>query len=216
MRRLSASIATIWLVAARPALSATPVLRAADAHIVIASRTSCEVRLSVTIDGAIEVEHRLATADGDRRRFVNVDGATLVEPIRDVGSTLSLRLRPTGASYVLHYSVQHEEPTRIAFMDPVRDRCPIWLPTIPTDGRSRAVRMTSELPPGSTAGATMPAFTWNGTAGAAALGHLPSIVRVPYAANGEALPWSLPRAIDTLAIGTFAAATAAWIWRVRR
>jgi hypothetical protein len=37
-----------------------------------------------------------------------------------------------------------------------------------------------------------------------------------YAAKGEALPWSLPGAIDTLAVGTFAAATAAWIWRVRR
>jgi hypothetical protein len=216
MTRLSATIATIWLVTARPALSATPVLRAADARIIIASRTSCDVRLSVTIDGAREVEHRLAIAAGDRRQFLNVEGATLVEPIRDVGATMSLRLRPTDASYVLSYSVQHQEPLRIGFLDPVRDRCPIWLPTIPTDGRSRAVRMTIELPPGNTAGATMPAFTWNGTVGTATLGHLPSIVRVPYAANGEAAPWSLPRAIDTLAIGTFAAATAAWLWRVRR
>jgi hypothetical protein len=216
MTRLSATIAMISMVTARPTLSATPVLRGADARIIIASRTSCDVRLSVTIDGAREVEHRLALADGDRRQFVNVEGATLVEPIRDVRATLSLRLRPTGVSYVLHYSVQHQEPLRIGFLDAVRDRCPIWLPTIPTDGRSRVVRMTIELPPGSTAGATMPAFTWNGTVGTATLGHLPSIVRVPYAANGEALPWSLPGAIDTLAIGTFAAATAAWIWRVRR
>jgi hypothetical protein len=209
-----ATLAPIWMMtgivtAARPALSATPVLRAADARIRIASRTSCDVRLSVTIDGATEVEHRLGTADG--WQLVNVEGATLIEPIRDVGATLSLRLRPAGASYVLHYSVHYREP--------LRDRCPIWLPTIPTDGRSRAVRMTIELPPGSTpgaAGTTLPAFTWNGTVGTATLGHLPSIVRVPYAANGEALPWSLPGAIDTLAIGTFAAAAAAWIWRVRR
>ncbi|HJZ78427.1 MAG TPA: hypothetical protein VKE51_42155 [Vicinamibacterales bacterium] len=216
MTRLSATIAMISMVTARPALSATPVLRAADARITIASRTSCDVRLSVTIDGAAEVEHRLARADNDRRQLVNVEGATLVEPIRDVGATVSLRVRPTGVSYVLSYSVQHQEPLRIGLLDAVRDRCPIWLPTIPTDGRSRAVRMIIELPPGGTAGATMPAFSWNGTVGTATLGHLPSIVRVPYAANGEAVPWSLPRAIDSLAIGTFAAATAAWIWRVRR
>lgn len=216
MTRLSATIAMISMVTARPAVSATPVLRAADARIVISSRTSCDVRLSVTIDGATEVEHRLAIARGDGRQLVNLEDARLVEPIRDLGATLSLRLRPTGASYVLSYSVQHQEPLRIGFLDPVRDRCPIWLPTIPTDGRSREVRMTIELPPGNTAGATMPAFTWNGTVGTATLGHLPSIVRVPYAGSGEAVPWSLPGAIDTLAIGTFAAATAAWIWRVRR
>ena len=216
MTRSLAAIAMIAMVTAHPTLSATPALRAADARVIIASRTSCDVRLSVTIDGATEVEHRLARTDGDGRQLVNLEGARLVEPIRDVGATSSLRLRPTGTSYTLSYSVQHQEPLRIGFLDPARDRCPIWLPTIPTDGRSRAVRMTIELPPGSTAGATMPAFTWNGTVGTALLGHLPSIVRVPYAANGEAVPWSLPRAIDTLAIGTFAAATAAWIWRVRR
>jgi hypothetical protein len=181
-----------------------------------ASRTSCDVRLSVTIDGSAEIEHRLAVADGDRRQFLNVEGATLVEPIRDVGATLSLRLRPASASYVLSYSVVHREPPRIEWLDPARDRCPIWLPTIPTDGRSRTVRLTTELPAGSTAGATMPAFVWNGTVGTATLGHLPSVVHVPYAAAGETLPWSVPGAIDTLAIGTFAAATAVWIWRVRR
>src|SRR5262245_47210243 len=166
MTRLSAAIAMlISVVTARPALTATPVLRAADARIVIASRTSCDVRLSVTIDGATEVEHRLAIADGDGRPLVNLEGAGLVEPIRDVGTTLSLRLRPGGTSYVLSYSVHHQEPLLIGFLDPVRDRCPIWLPTIPTDGRSRAVHMTVELPPGHTAGATMPAFTWNGTVG---------------------------------------------------
>ena len=205
-------IAPIWIVtAAASALPATPVLRAADARIIIASRTSCDVRLSVTIDGATEVEHRLSTADGDSWRLVNVEGARAIEPVRDIGSTQSLRLRPTGTSYVLQYHVEHREP--------LRDRCPIWLPTIPTDGRSRAVRLTIELPPGSITGApgtTLPAFEWHGTTGAATLGHLPSIVRVPYAAKGEAVPWSLPGAIDTLAIGTFAAAAAAWIWRVRR
>ena len=214
-----ATFAAISIVTARPALSATPVLRAADVRAIIASRTSCDVRLSVTISGATEVEHRLAIADRDGWQLVNVEGARLVEPIRAVGATLSLRLRPAGASYVLDYSVQHQPPLRIEFLDRVRDRCPIWLPTIPTDGRSRAVRMTIELPPGSTAGApgtTLPAFTWNGTVGTATLGNLPSIVRVPYAADGEALPWSLPGAIDRLAIGAFAAATAAWIWRVRR
>src|SRR5262245_16833602 len=217
MTRLSAAIAMlISVVTARPALTATPVLRAADARIVIASRTSCDVRLSVTVDNAIEVEHRLAMADGDSRQLLDVEGATAVEPIREVGATSALRLRPRGTTYLLHYSVQHREPLRIGFLDRVRDRCPIWLPTIPTDGRSRAVHLSIELPPGSTAGATMPAFTWNGAVGTSTLGHLPSIVRVPYAANGEAVPWSLPRAIDTLAIGSFAAATAAWIWRLRR
>src|SRR5262245_13932196 len=175
MTRLSAAIAMlISVVTARPALTATPVLRAADARIIITSRTSCDVRLAVTIDGATEVEHRLAIAVGDRRQLVNLEGARLVEPIRDVGATLSLRLRPSGTSYSLSYSVQHQEPPRIGFLDPVRDRCPIWLPTIPTDGRSRAVRMTVGLPPGSTAGATMPAFTWDGTVGTATIGHLPS------------------------------------------
>ncbi len=207
MIRLCAAIAVVCMATAAPALSA-PVVRAADAHIIVRSRTSCDVRLSLTIDGAAEIEHRLAVADGDGRPVLEVEGAELVEPVRDVGATLSLRVRPTRASYLLQYSVGH-----------AIDRCPIWLPTIPTDGRSRAVRMTIELPPESTAGApgtTLPAFRWNGTAGSATLSHLPSVVHVPYAGRGEAVPWSLPGTIDTLAIGTFAAATAVWIWRVRR
>src|SRR5262249_54499525 len=159
----SATIAVISLVTARPALSAIPVLRAADVRIAIASRLSCAVRLSVTVDGATEVEHRLARAEGAIRRAVTVERATPPAPFRDVGVTAALRLRPAGASYAPSYSVQHLEPLRIGFVDPVRDRCPLWLPTIPTAGRSRAVRMTIELPPGHTAGATMPAFTWNGT-----------------------------------------------------
>jgi hypothetical protein len=216
MTRLSVTIAAIFMVTARPALSAAPVLRAADARIRIASRTSCDVRLSVTIDGATEVEHRLAVHDGDTRQFLSVDGATLIEPIRDVGSTLSLRVRPHDASYVLIYSIRHREPPLAEDEEPVRDRCPIWLPTIPTDGRSRAVHIEVDLPAGSVRGDSMPAFAWTGTHGTATLGHLPSIVRVSFGAEGEALPPSLPGAIDTLAIGTFAAAAAAWIWRVRR
>jgi len=216
--RLCVAVAAMSIAPVRPALSEPPVLRSADARIIITSRTSCDVRLSVTVEGATQIEHRLAVGDGDDRPSVDVDGARLLEPIRDVGATLSLRVQPTGASYVLHYSIRHQ-PRRNGSVDAVQDRCPIWLPTIPTDGRSRAVRMTVELPPGSTAGApgtTLPAFTWKGTVGTAALGHLPSMVHVPYSSNGETAPWSLPRAIDTLAIGTFAAATAVWIWRVRR
>lgn len=204
-------MATSWMASATAFAAAAPVLRAADVRIVIASRTSCDVRLSVTIDDAAEVEHRLAVADGDTQQLTGIDGGRLVEPVREIGATRSLRLRPTGSPYVLSYSVQHREP--------LRDRCPIWLPTIPTDGRSRAVRLTIELPPGSTAGArgtTLPALNWEGTIGTATLNHLPSIVRVPYAANGETLPWSVPGAIDALAMGTFAVATAAWLWRVRR
>jgi hypothetical protein len=219
MRPIGATILVIWMTSAAPAISATPVLRAADVHVTITSRTSCDVRLSITIDGATEVDHRLAVADGDRRQFLNVEGATLVEPIHDVGTTVSLRLRPAAASYALSYSVRHRDPSETGGQEAVRDRCPIWLPTVPTDGRSRAVHLTAELPAGSVAGAagtTLPAFSWNGTVGTTTLGNLPSIVHVPYAGDGEALPWSVPGAIDTLAIGTFAAATAVWIWRVRR
>jgi hypothetical protein len=208
MTRLCGAIAAMFIVAPHPALSATAVLRSADARIIITSRTSCDVRLAVTVEGAREIEHRLAVADGHARPVVNVEGAEVVDSIHDLGATLSLRLRPAGESYLLHYSVEH----------PV-DRCPLWLPTIPTDGRSRAVRITIELPAGSTAGArgtTLPALNWNGTTGTAALNHLPSMVHVPYAAPGQAVPWTLPGAVDTLAIGTFAAATAVWIWRVRR
>ena len=39
-------------------------------------------------------------------------------------------------------------------------RCPIWLPTTPADGRSRAVRLIATLPSGASPSGTMPSFAW--------------------------------------------------------
>jgi hypothetical protein len=187
---------------------AAPVLRSADLQITVTSPTSCEVAMALAVDGASEIEHRIETFEGSRIELVGIRGARQVGDLRAIGRTQSLLLRPDQATYGFRYRAI--QPAHRV------DRCPIWLPTVPTDGRSRPVRLEVDLPPAMAAGSSMPAFTWTGVHGAATLGHLPAVVRVPYTQEGEAHGWGIGSMMDALAIAVFAAATAVWTWRVRR
>jgi len=194
-------------VAAIPAVAdAAPRLAAADVLIAIDSPTSCEVTLTLAVDGAAEIEHRIDAPDGSRVELLEVRDARPAGAVRTIGRTQSLVLRPDGSGYRIRYRVlQH-----------AADRCPIWLPIAPADGRSRPVRIEVELPAGTDADDSLPAFHWTGTRGQATIGHLPSIVRVAYGPVDERHAWSVSRIMDALALIVFAGASAAWTLRVRR
>ena len=167
--RAAALVGVGSALAASPVLAAPGVLRSARAEITITSPQSCEVRLTPTIDGAAEIEHRLALLDGT---VVTLLDAPAADPPRDVGRTRALVVRPSSPTYTLHYRVV--QPAEGAF------RCPLWLPTTPADGRSRSVLLSAGLPAGAVPSGTMPSFTWANGVGTATLGHLPAFVRLPY------------------------------------
>jgi hypothetical protein len=187
---------------------AAPVVRAADVKITVISPRSCDVTMVLALDGGAEVDHRIETFEGTRIELAAVRGARHVGDVRTIGRTQSLVLQPEAESYEFSYhAVQPEDRAY---------RCPIWLPAVPTDGRSRVVHLDIDVPATATPGASMPAFTWTGAHGTATLGHIPAIVRIPYASPGEAPGWGINAIIDALAVAAFAAATAVWVWRARR
>jgi hypothetical protein len=164
--------------------------------------------MTLAVEGVSEIEHRIETFDGGRIELVGISGARQVGDVRAIGRTQSLVLRPDEASYGFRYRAM--QPAHRA------DRCPIWLPTVPADGRSRPVRLEIDLPPATAAGTSMPAFLWTGAHGAATLGHLPAVVRVPYTREGDARGWGIDSMMDALAVAVFVVASAAWTWRLRR
>jgi hypothetical protein len=197
-----------WLAAMLPVSSqAAPVLASAEARIRIESPTACTVDLTITIEGASQVEHRVEAVDGSRVELLQVSGAVQVGDIRTVGRTRSLLLAPGQPAYALRYRVQQP--------DWRRERCPLWLPTIPADGRSRNVHLTVELPAGAMPGGTMPGFRWTGERGETTLGHLPAFVRVAYAEAGRTPPWDVSRVMDVITLATLALASALWLVRKR-
>jgi hypothetical protein len=205
---LRGALPAACVVLAASAAIAAPVLRSADLQITVTSPTSCEVTVALSVEGVSEVEHRIEMFEGSRIELAAIRGARQVGELRAIGRTQSLVLRPDQSAYGFRY--------RAAQPASRMHRCPIWLPTVPTDGRSRPVRIEIDLPPATAAGDSMPAFTWTGAHGATALGHLPALVRVPYTWEGEARGWGISAVMDGLAIAAFAAATAVWTWRVRR
>ena len=207
IRRRTASIA-LCVLTASSVVCAAPVLRSADVRITITSPTSCEVTMAIAIERGSDVDHRIEAFEGSRVELAAIRGARQVDGVRAIGRTQSLVLRPDGESYEFRY---------LAVQPPERaHRCPIWLPAVPTDGRSKAVRIDVDLPARTTPGASMPAFTWTGARGSAALGHLPAFVLVPYTPEGNARAWGIAAMMDAFAIAVFAGATAVWIWRARR
>lgn len=190
------------------ATTAAPVLASAAIRIVVTSPTSCEVTMALRVDGATEVEHRIESFDGSAVDLDDVRGAQRVGELRPIGRTRSLVVRLDQPEYQIRYRVG-QSPER-------RHRCPIWLPTVPTTGQLRAVRLDVQLPAGSRPSGSMPAFTWSGTSGTTRLGHVPAFVRVPYATPGEPPDWDLLRVMDGLALAVFAAASGIWLWRRRR
>ena len=207
LSRAARSIGTLAVLAASPAPSdAAPVLRSAEVRIALASPTSCEVRLSLTIDGRpATVEHRLERLDGASVSVTAVDGAERIGELQDIGRTRALTLRPTGATYRIDYRV--DQPEAGAF------RCPIWLPTTPADGRSRAVRLIATLPSGASPSGTMPSLAWVDGTGTATLGHLPAFVRLPFAGGGTTAPWNVARLMDAATVSILVLASLLWLRR---
>jgi hypothetical protein len=208
------SVLVAWTLTTTSAIAA-PVLRSADIEIAIASPTSCEVTMTLVIEGAPEIEHRVDAPAGVE--LISVQGARQIGELRTIGTTQSLVLRPDAASYTFRYHVQ--EPRDRAY------RCPMWLPTVPADGLSRAVRFQIALPSSAVPGNSMPAFTWNGSRGSTTLGHIPAFVRAPFGQAGDARGlagrslgegWDVARLMDTAAVVVFAGASALWLLRRRR
>jgi hypothetical protein len=205
--RRSASIAACVL-AASSVVGAAPVLRSADLKITITSPTSCDVAMALAIDGGTDIDHRIESFEGGRIELAVIRGARQVDGVRAIGRSQSLVLRPDGPSYEFGYRAVQPAGRE--------HRCPIWLPAVPTDGRSQAVRIEVDLPAAAIAGASMPAFTWTGSRGAARLGHVPAVVIVPFAPQGEARGWGIDSLMDAFAIAVFVGASGVWAWRLRR
>lgn len=201
------AMVTATFVAGVSAAEAAPVLREARADIRFTAPTACDVRLTVLVDGAAEVTHRLDVRSGTQVVFEGVDGAAVAAEPADIGLTRALTVRPESGAYTLRYGVTL--PADRAY------RCPVWLPTTPADGRSRAVVLRVTLPEGATPSSTMPVFQWTGGTGEAVGGHLPAFVAVPFAAAGEPRPWDVSRVMDGAAIGTLVAGTLLWLRRAR-
>ena len=199
----------LGLVLVPAAATAAPMVRSADVRVTFSSPTSCTVELALSVNGHdMEVEHRVEAAPAGRVEIIGVDGASVVGDVRQVGRTRALLVRPDGnRPYTLRYTT--DQPSDRA------GRCPLWIPTVPTEGRAQAVRIVARIPEGATAVGTMPAFTWSGGEGTATIGHLPAFVRVPYATAGTPVPWSIAAIMDAASLTTLAGATLAWM-RLRR
>jgi hypothetical protein len=164
--------------------------------------------MDLVVTGATEVDHRIEAFDGSRIDLVDVRDARKIDDVRTIGRTRSLVLRPGSGQYRFRYR---------AFQPADRaNRCPIWLPAVPTDGRPGGVRLSMDIPLASSASSTMPTFTWNGAHGSAALAHLPSHVAVTVGPEGGPRPWDVGRIVDVVAMAFFVAASAAWVWWTRR
>jgi hypothetical protein len=187
--------------------AAAPVLRSADVTIRIPSPTSCHVSMTLLLDHAAAIDHRLESPPGTDIDALRIDGARETSEPRVVGRTRSLVLTPERGAYTLSYRVEQAAARMY--------RCPLWLPAVPADGVSRAVTLRVELPPETAPGNTMPRFTWNGSAGTATLAHLPAFVIIPYSAVGEPAGWDVSTAMDVAAVSMFVGASAIWVWRKR-
>ena len=181
------------------------VLRAADVRMVVTSPTTCDVTMIITVDSAQDIDHRI---DAAHVELMDVTGARRVGDIREIGHTQSLVLQPERPTYELRYRAE-QSPAKAS-------RCPLWLPTIATDGLSRAVTLTVDLPPSAVAGSTMPAFDWTGTHGVATLGHLPAFIRVPFGFEGDTPAWGIGPTMDAIGGVVMVLAIAAGMRRWKR
>jgi hypothetical protein len=204
--RLAAYALAGWAVLVGPA-AAAPVLRSADVSIEFSSPTSCVVSMTLVVDGASVIDHRLESPAGATVDALHIEGARAASEPQAIGTTRSVMLAPAQGAYTVSYRVQ-QSAARM-------HRCPLWLPAAATDGRSPAVKLRVELPPEADPGNTMPRFTWSGRAGTATLAHLPAFVLVPYSAAGAAADWDVSTTMDAAAVSVFVVASALWLWRRR-
>ena len=164
--------------------------------------------MSLRIDGATEIEHRIESFAGSRVDLDEVRGAQPIAEPRSIGRTTALVLRLDRPDYQIRYRVDQGAGRR--------DRCPLWLPAVATTGQLDAVRLEIRLPGGSRPSSSMPALVWSGSVGTTTLAHVPAFVRVPYSARGTAAGWDLSRVMDGSAVAVLAGASLVWLWRRRR
>jgi hypothetical protein len=210
-------LACVWaaVVFALPAAALAGTVR--DARIaVVFSAHRCDVTARFVLDTSQPeiVEHRLLSSGGQAPEFAVLGG--LAGGVEIVGRTVRLPVSIAGSGrneYLVRYSAA------LPPADP--ERCPLLVPSAPTDGVTRAVRIEVELPsdtrrlPGE-----FPAFTWSGRGGVVTIGHMPSFVRVPHVAQDAPVAWrrtlDVRRTIDFAAMATIALTTVGWIARRRR
>jgi hypothetical protein len=216
-RSAPASSPTIWftlglavVLACLPLriAASSPALVSADIRVTVTSPTSCDVTMLLRVEGASDVAHRIESFDGAVILLDEVRGAQAMSGPETIGRTRAVRLRLDQAEYALRYRAEQGSRRR--------DRCPLWVPAIPSTGRLGAIGIEVRLPDGSRPAASMPALTWSGSIGTTALAHVPAFVRVAFATPGEPTPLDLPRMMDALAVVVFAAASGVWLWRRRR
>ena len=192
---LSRGVFVVFLLAAlTPAVPAVaaPVLRGAEVLVEFQSPTACVVTLTVNVEGA-DAGGAPRGSGGWRSHRVERDPRCRAD-WRCSGGRADARAGGAagGRRYSLRYAV--EQPRSSA------GRCPLWIPTVPAEGRSQAVALRVRIPAGATAAGTMPWLAWVGQEGSATLGHLPAFVRVPYAMPGEPAPLDIAFAMDVVAI----------------
>jgi hypothetical protein len=196
--------------------AAANVLQEARVRIAMTTPHTCDVTTSIVLrlDRAGDIEQRLQRLDGSQVELLGITGAVQAAPQRSIGVTEAFVLRFPDAG-TARYEVRYRatQPDEWAF------RCPVWLPVVPADGRSRNVELEVTLPPAAQpAGGSFPAFIWQGGTGRATLGHLPAFVRLPYVAPGEsrAPMRDLGRMMELAAIAMLVAGMALWVARRRR
>lgn len=209
VRPLRAPLTAVCLVAAvtcaADGAQAAPVLAAASAEVRFERADVCAVALRLTVTGTTTVEHRLEVRAGTSVELLGVEGATVSSPPRDLGRTRALALTTTPAPYTINYRVTQGPGWT--------HRCPLWLPTIPTDGRSRAVAVAVTLPAGATPGSTMPALSWSDATGRATLAHMPAALIVPFSGVGGSSPLDVARLMDVTAVASLVVGTGWWLRR---
>lgn len=196
---------------------AAAVLRDSTFTIAFRSPTVCEVDAAFTIEqpDAGEIEHRLQAWDGTSVELMEIGGGVSSSGVpATIGRTRSLILRPPAAgihAYRLRYRVR--QPPEWAY------RCPLWLPTAPTDGRSREILLSVSLPDGAVPGSGgLPRFAWQGEHGTVRLGHLPPFVSVPYATaeHPGSGGWDISQVMDAAAVAVIGCASLFFLWRRKR
>jgi hypothetical protein len=215
MKLIALPLALGMLTASPGIASAADVLNEARVRIAMADPLTCAVTASfvVALAGGNTVEHRLQRLEGSRLELLEVTGATQGVS-RSVGITEALTVTLPGAGthrYELRYRVV--QPDAWAF------RCPVWLPTVAGDGRSRSIEIEAVLPSDArAAGGSFPAFQWADGIGRATLANLPAFVRLPYVAPGEthSPTRDVSRLMDVTAVGVLIAGTVLWVIRKRR
>lgn len=216
LRWRAGAVAIAACVMGGTSAAAANVLLEARVRIAMTTPRTCDVTTSIALrlDRAGDIEQRVQRLDGSQVEVLGITGAVEAAPARSIGVTEAFVLRFPDAG-----DARYEVRYRATQPDEWAYRCPVWLPAVAADGRSRNVEIEVTLPPAAEpAGGSFPAFQWQGGTGRATLGHLPAFVRLPYVAPGEprAPMRDLGRMMELAAIAMLVAGMALWVARRRR